>query len=403
MIPSLVVIVALGGLLQAGGPGLPDRIDLVPRFREIGLEPADQGKRDTCSLFAVAALADFEGAKKGPRPSPRLSVEYLVWAANEAAGMKGDQAMFSEAVHGLNALGICAGELMPYEGSADGARAPSAAAVADARARSARWRCRWIRRWDLRLPMGDADLLSIKGALAAGHPVACGLRWPKSTKGNPLVEPPPPEQVFDGHSIAFVGYEDDPAKPGGGTFRFRNSAGPRWGEGGHGVMSYAYVRAYANDALWLECGPPGSEKPEARFEAESMTVQARERCDAGPQEMRPWGAPMWSGGRQLFCGAREGGSVELGFRVPSSGRRRVRVLATAAPDFGRVRVTLDGGGPAPEFDLYAGRVCPAGSLELGTRDLAAGPHRLRFEVAGRGEASTGFAFGIDALDLLAPE
>jgi hypothetical protein len=66
-------------------------------------------------------------------------------------------------------------------------------------------------------------------------------------------------------------------------------------------------------------------------------------------------------------------------------------------------VTLDGGGPAPEFDLYAGRVCPAGSLELGTRDLAAGPHRLRFEVAGRGEASTGFAFGIDALDLLAPE
>jgi hypothetical protein len=109
---------------------------------------------------------------------------------------------------------------------------------------------------------------------------------------------------------------------------------------------------------------------------------------------------MWSGGRQLFCGARPGGFVELEFRVRAAGRRRLRVLATAAPDFGRVRVSLDGRALDPVFDLYAGRVCPAGALELGTHDLAEGVHRIRFTSAGRNDASTGTFFGLDAVDLL---
>ena len=396
--PAILASAGLG--VAQPSPVLPERGDLVPQFRAIGLEPRSQGGRDTCSLFAVTALADFECARNASPPSPRLSVEYLIWAANEATGLKGDQAMFYEEVHGLNALGICAGDLMPYEKSADGARRPSAAALADAKGRSARWRCRWIKRWDLKVPLGDAELLAIKDALAQGHPVACGLRWPKAMKGHELLEVPAPDQVFDGHSIAFVGYEDDAKKPGGGFFRFRNSAGPRWGDGGHGVMSYAYARAFANDALWLQSGPPGSEAPAERLEAESMDVLAREQCDTRPQEMAAWGGPMWSGGRQLFCGARPDGFVELGFQARTTGRKRLRVLATAAPDFGRVRVSLDGRALDPVFDLYAGRICPAGSLELGTHDLAEGPHRIRFTSVGRSDASAGGFFGIDALDLL---
>ena len=67
---------------------------------------------------------------------------------------------------------------------------------------------------------------------------------------------PPPNEVSDGHSIAFVGYEDNPKLNGGGAFRFRNSWGSQWGQGGYGLMSYAYARAYANDAVWLEFGLP---------------------------------------------------------------------------------------------------------------------------------------------------
>jgi hypothetical protein len=44
---------------------------------------------------------------------------------------------------------------------------------------------------------------------------------------------------------------------------------------------------------------------------------------------------------------------------------------------------------------------PAGSLELGSHDLSAGPHRLRFTAIGKNATSTNFFFDLDAVDLLA--
>jgi len=381
-------------------PSLPRKADLGPEFRRLGLTPRSQGDRDTCSLFAVTALAEYESARATPRRHKRLSEEFLIWAANEATGRRGDQAMFYEAVHGLNVLGVCADELMPYAGRRGAEHRPSAAALADARGRARRWRVHWIRRWNTKRPLRDAQLLAVKAALAGGHPVACGLRWPKGLRGRKLVEAPPPDKVYDGHSIVFTGYQDDPTRDGEGAFLFRNSRGPRWGDRGYGVMSYAYARAYANDILWLRFGPPNSEVPVERFEAESLAVLARDRCDTSPQDMGTWGGPMWSEGKQLFCRASKSGFVELSFAVRKTGRYRLRVLATAAPDFGKVRAALDGRPVGPVSDLYSGRVCPSGSLELGTHDLAAGPHRLRFTAVGRNAASTDVFFGLDAIELL---
>jgi hypothetical protein len=165
-------------------------------------------------------------------------------------------------------------------------------------------------------------------------------------------------------------------------------------------MSYAYARAYANDAVWLRLGPPKSEVPVERFEAESLDVSAKGRCEAAAQDMAGEGGLMWSQGRQLLCRAEEGGFVELGFTVRRGGRWRLRVLATAAPDYGIVRAALDGKPLEGDFDLYSGRVSPAGSLELGTRNLAAGRHRLRFAAAGKNPASAGSSFGLDTVDLM---
>jgi hypothetical protein len=53
-----------------------------------------------------------------------------------------------------------------------------------------------------------------------------------------------------------------------------------------------------------------------------------------------------------------------------------------------------------EFDLYCGRVSPAGSLELGNYHLASGEHEIRFTVSGKSAASTGHNFGVDTIDLL---
>lgn len=380
---------------------LPAKVNLGPEFQKLHLSPRAQGRRDTCSLFALTAVANFEYAKNARPPHKRLSEEFLIWAANEATGREGDQAMFCEAVHGLNALGICTEVLMPYANASDAGRKPSTAALADAKERSARWKIHWIKRWDLKRPLRDEQLGAIKEALANGHPVACGLRWPKSVRGSEILEVPPPDNVFDGHSIVFTGYQEDARWNGGGVFFFRNSAGPRWGSKGYGILSYAYARAYANDALWLQFGSPNSEKPTQRLEAESLTVLAQERCEISPQDMAKAFGLMWSQGKQLFCAAREGGSVRLGFPVEEAGRYRLRILATAAPDFGSLRVTLDGKALDADFDLYSGRVCPSGPLELGTHVLAARRHTLTFTVVGKNTASTGFFFGLDAIDLMA--
>jgi hypothetical protein len=376
------------------------KADLTAEFNRLGLAPQVQGA-DTCSLHAVASLAEFELAQRDPRPSAERSTEFLIWAAKKATGKDHDQAMFYEAVCGLNRFGICREALMPEAGPGGARRAPSAAALADAKEESNRWQVHWIKRWDLKRPLDDAQLRAVKEALALGHPVACGLRWPKVLKGHELIQVPPPNAVFDGHSIALVGYIDDP-QPDGGVLLFRNSAGPHWGKNGYGSMSYAYARTCANDALWLELGPPNSEVPVERFEATGLSVVASGRCRCNTQDMADWSRAMWTRGKQLFCAAEKEGFVELAMEVRKPGRYRLRVLATAAPDFGTIRMALDGKRLEPQFDLYCGRVSPSGTLELGTHAFTAGQHRLRFFNTGKNAASAGYSFGLDAIDLLAP-
>lgn len=50
------------------------------------------------------------------------------------------------------------------------------------------------------------------------------------------------------HGLLLVGYRDDPSAPGGGWFRFRNSLGEEWGDGGYGWMPYAYLECFAVEA-----------------------------------------------------------------------------------------------------------------------------------------------------------
>jgi len=399
---SLVILLATSGVAfpqeNRFNGRLPLKVNLEPRFLKLGIEPRVQGGRPTCGIFTVTAIAEFEYSQANPHACKHLSEEFLIWAANEAGGLSGNQKFFFETVHGLNTFGICSAELMPYEKTTDASRAPSQKALADAKGKCKRWKVHWIKRWDVKESLTDSQLIAIKSALANGHPVACGLRWPKALPGSFVLEVPPASDVFDGHGIVFTGYEENASKPS--VFYFRNTNGRQWGTDGSGVMSYSYLRAYANDAIWLELGAPDSEAPIERFEAESMTVLAKEKCRTIQQKIESWRAKMWSQGEHLLCMADQGGRVELGFRVRKRGRYRLRVLATAAPDFGTIRVALDGKPEQRDFNLYSGRVCPAGSLELGDHELTAGIHKLRFTAATKSLASTGYFFGLDAVDLL---
>jgi hypothetical protein len=404
---NLIAIVVAVTLLASSNPAQPDdqklptKVDLSEEFDKLALPARAQGTRDVCSLFAVTGLANFEYARHEPQDHTQLSEEFLIWAAKKATGKSGDQAMFYEALCGLNHFGICSDRLMPYVHAADQQHQPSAQAVAEARRLCERWKVVWIKRWGLKNPLTDHQLHEMKQALAAHHPVACGMRWPKADKnGHSLLKVLRPRQVEDGHSILVTGYIDDPEFAGGGKFLFRNSWGTEWGDHGYGEMSFGYMRAYANDALWMQLGSEKSEVPKQRFEAESLPVLAHEHCSAAPQTMKDYHAAMWSGGKQLFCPADKGGLVELGFHVGQAGKYGVRVLATAAPDFGIVRIGFPKLERAHEFDLYSGRVSPSGSLELGVFDLNAGNYNLRFTAVGKNQSSDGYKFGIDAIDLI---
>jgi hypothetical protein len=316
--------------------------------------------------------------------------------SHQTNGRATDGSFFSDAVKGLRALGICREALLPYAPEFDAHLRPSASARADAATRRTLEPV-WIKPWEVRTGLGEGQFAGIRACLAEGHPVAAGLRWPKQERydAGSVLAVPPPDQVFDGHSIVLVGYRDDPVQPGGGTFVFRNAAGPAWREEGYARMPYAYALAYTNDALSLRIESPGQ-----RLEAEALRLGEVRDCGPSVQSMAPWGADRWGGGAQLFCQARPGGWATLLFPVGATRSYRIDLYATRAPDYGVFRCWLDGKRLGEPTDGFAPDVTPTGRVSLGTLPLAAGSHLLRLEFTAKNERSTGYGAGIDSVKLV---
>ncbi len=233
-------------LTHANGP---HSVDLRPKFAGFGLTPRVQGGRGTCSVFAVTQALEFAVARK-KGAGERLSEEFLNWASNQAIGHAADGGFFSDLWKGFEKHGVCPESAMPYREKFE----PDSPASADATARAAEvlklgLRLHWIKEWDVNTGLTAEHLASIKETIAGGWPVFTGLRWPKNAEwDNNVLRMAAPADVFDGHSILFVGYRDDPAMPGGGVFIFRNSSGPAR----ESEMTYEYALAYANDAAWID-------------------------------------------------------------------------------------------------------------------------------------------------------
>ena len=226
-----------------------DSVDLRPVFKKWGLDVALQGKRGTCSVFAVTGALEYALASR-QRCGTRLSPEFLNWASNEAVGQAVDGGFFSDLWKGYKAHGVCAEKDFPYQAAFDPRRRPSDEAIEHAR----RWRdiglrMHWIKPWDVKTGLSELQLLGIKRTLRRQWPVCAGLRWPKHEQwSDGVLKMAPPDGVFDGHSVLLVGFRDDATQPGGGVFFLRNS-----GRSLHdGSMTYEYARAYMNDAMWID-------------------------------------------------------------------------------------------------------------------------------------------------------
>jgi len=89
-------------------------------------------------------------------------------------------------------------------------------------------------------------LQEMKESLVANGPFVAGVLVFKgmfNAPGGVVPMPGEDEDYVGGHAITIVGYDDDKKR-----FKFKNSWGHTWGEGGYGYLSYDYMEDFLMDA-----------------------------------------------------------------------------------------------------------------------------------------------------------
>ena len=214
----------------AGCAELPQQVDLRPIFEKFSLGPRIQGDRGTCSVFTTTSALEFALAKRRGKGAV-LSVEFLNWAANQVTNVKppSDGQFFKDCIAGFEAHGICHEEDMPYHVRWDPAVRPSPQALKAAKALHARnakhFVVHWINPLKKQPGLTVEQMREIRRVLAQGWPVAAGAS----------------------HSRLLVGYEEDPAKPGGGFFITKDS-----GKGAWARVPWQFVQNNVGDVFWVE-------------------------------------------------------------------------------------------------------------------------------------------------------
>jgi C1A family cysteine protease len=213
-------------------------IPFIPPCRDQGQEGACWG---FCGTGGRASYAIAAG------DNTLLSPAFLYWQTREAMGDDRDDTG-SDMRTGLDTMlkvGICPESAMPYQAGRF-ADVPSADAVAQA----ARYRIATYAR--------VMDMDTLKGAIAAGHPVLLGIsvyRGFETTRDGIVPPPNAGEMPLGGHAILAVGYKDDATEPSGGRIQLLNSWGTAAGDGrGFYYVPYSYLNfaAGASGALLSE-------------------------------------------------------------------------------------------------------------------------------------------------------
>ncbi|MBB5351446.1 hypothetical protein HNR46_001682 [Haloferula luteola] len=123
------------------------------------------------------------------------------------------------------------------------------------------------------------------------------------------------------------------------------------------------------------------------------------------QDMRAFGFRAWSMGAQLLGRSQNPGDFIV-LDLPAGGltTARIELLATQAPDYGNLRLTVNNQPSSQRFSGYANRVQPGPPLSLGTFTAVDGHFKIRIEVTDAEPATTGerYFFGIDGFRLLPP-
>lgn len=137
------------------------------------------------------------------------------------------------------------------------------------------------------------------------------------------------------------------------------------------------------------------------LEGENLKAQAT-RGSVRTQGMGGFKAGRWSGNSHLWwTGGQQGDRLTIRFPVAKAGRQQLFAVFTRAPDYGIVKLTLDGQ-PVElgELDLYDPQVVQTPEHRLGRFDLSAGEHTLEVSLSGtNANARPAFMFALDYLRL----
>jgi hypothetical protein len=393
-------------LLCGFSMGLPTHVDLRKIYDDYGLTVCNQ-RGPLCWDYTVVGLSEYELATQR-HVSERLSPGFLSWSAAATDDESNAGSNFGRAYRGLEKFGLAPLKL-GGDPDAQGRGETPDDKTKVAAATIGRFDIHWIRFWNNRDELSAEQLTAIESEIAAGHPVAVGMRWPNRTtfdrNDRYLLNVPPRGKVFDGHCVALIGYKLDANLAGGGAFLFRNSWGENWADHGYAWMPFALLKFCINDALsirlWNPLIPAG--KNAEFIDANKFKVAASSGPDPVIQEMYGFG-PTWSGRRQLFFKADESGqSITLEVPVAAAGTYELRLVVTRAQDYGLFSVNMpeaaaaswpviiDGPGPGVSMS----NPIPCGRFKLGK-----GANKIVLTVIGKGPASQGAYLGLDEIELV---
>lgn len=253
-------------------PTLRPEVSLRPAFAELDLSVKNQGRRPSCAIFAVVSALEFQNAEL-VGSAEKLSEEYLLWStrhlldrifaeeplaevedAEDSETASSVDAGFSipEVVTALRAYGIPLYEDMPntFGTSMAAIATPPDSLVARARSRQ--------QVFVHSVPGRDAPSIvaNLIPALNAGVPVPIGLRWPHAnTVRSGTLDGQQPIRNY-AHAVTLVGYRCPTGNLTDTVFLFKNSYGPRWGQGGYGQVTYRYLSLHLQGAVLLEVRRP---------------------------------------------------------------------------------------------------------------------------------------------------
>ncbi len=358
-----------------------------------------------CWDYTTVGVLEYEAAAQLGQKCA-LSPGYLAWSAQATDSKGSGGSNFGRANRGLENFGAVP---LASCGEPVGNSIPSPDSQAVALGQSfGDIELHWIRFWN-RKPASTEQLSAMKSDIVAGHPVAVGMQWPNHASfvpGSTLLKTPRKRQVFDGHCVILVGYDDDPAIPGGGSFTFRNSWGEGWGDKGYAKMSYAMLGFCVNDAFSIrKITPKSAVVPETVVQLEASELKVVDATILAPtqQDMSAYGE-AWGNKKQLAIGTGNiGDSLSLELPANLKGAFEVRLVITRAENYGQFRVQLPDGRVSSTVEGAGPGVSCSRPISLGIHKLRGGAQKLRFELTGQSSASTGMGMGLIEIQLVSKQ